>query len=50
MAIAAFGFFGARTVRALKRPPRHTSCEIVRLDYLDDAAVSVEPRGQVRFP
>ena len=41
--------------RALKTPSlkkswRHTSCEIARQDYPYDAAVPVEPRGQVRFP
>ena len=35
--------------RALKTPWRHTSCEIARQDYPHHAAVSVEPRGQVRF-
>ena len=41
--------------RALKTPSlkkswRHTSCEIAGQDYPYDAAVPVEPRGQVRFP
>ena len=39
----------ASKVRALKTPSRHSSCEIARQDYLSAAAVSVEPRGQVRF-
>jgi hypothetical protein len=35
---------------SLKKSWRDTSCEFARQDYPYHAGMSVEPRGQVRFP